>query len=232
MNNEVRPRLNGKGTEFGEAHRKLPPSICFTDIDSMVGIDNGLLKQLANEDETFVEYRTPYSGCVFTAVFDLKVSGSPRLAEALACKKGGSTWAQFLMSRRLGSRMFIVETQKGKPPFKFYEVVNEGDCRERGVLDYIDEDRTHKINEFWIKLNLLTAEEATRQLSKLHEVDVCYLKNGNYDSRKFARYETFAEADKVYKSTVAKFISEKTSALITLRSMNGVLWSLIKSELL
>lgn len=230
MNNEVRPRRDGKGTEFGEAHRKLPSFVCLTDIDSMVGIENDSLSDLTKENETFIEYKPQYSGCIFTAIFELKQSDSAELSEALQCKKGGSIWAQFLMSRRLNCRMFIVEAQKKKAPFKFYEVVAENDCRERGTLDYTTEDRTQKINEFWVNLNLLTQAEAVKQLAKLHEVDVCYLKNGTFVSRKFMRYETIVEADRIYKSTIAKFRKENTSAIVSLRSMNGVNWAMIKNE--
>ena len=64
-----------------------------------------------------------------------------------------------------------------------------------------------------------------------HEVDVCYLDaKGTFLSRKFMRYETIIEADRIYKSTIAKFIKENTSAIISLRSMNGINWSMIKNE--
>lgn len=230
MENEVRPRRDGKGTEFGLAHRDLPRQVCLTDVDSMSGILNETLSDLSHENDTWIEYRPTYGGCNFTAIFEMKQIGSAELTEALQCKRGGSIWAQFLISRRLACRFFIVEADRKKPPFKFYEVIAENEYRERGVLDYTSDDRTQKINEFWIRLNLLTDVEAKKQLSNLHEVEVIYLKNGQYDSRKFMRYETYDEALRIYKATISKFKKEDKKAILSLRSMNGVLWSMVKNE--
>jgi hypothetical protein len=64
------------------------------------------------------------------------------------------------------------------------------------------------------------------------EVDVCYLnENGQYQSRKFERYESFDQAVDIYNKTVNKFKRQKLPALIAIRTHNNGQWTLEKSEL-
>lgn len=61
----------------------------------------------------------------------------------------------------------------------------------------------------------------------MHQVEVIYLKNGMYESRKFAYYLE-DEAEKMYQRTLNKF-KEKGNVLVTLRNETD---SLLKSAIL
>jgi len=69
--------------------------------------------------------------------------------------------------------------------------------------------------------------ELMKSLSKIsHYVEVIYLTNGKYASRKFVHYPV-DEALNMFLRTVNKFKQDKTSALVCLREENH---QLIKSE--
>lgn len=70
--------------------------------------------------------------------------------------------------------------------------------------------------------------ESKKFLSETHYVEVVYLKGGLPILRKFQGY-TEAEASIMYMRTINKFTSEKTKALVCLRTMEH---DLIKSEVL
>jgi hypothetical protein len=53
-------------------------------------------------------------------------------------------------------------------------------------------------------------------------VEVIYLENGKYQSRKWLTYPT-EKAKEVFKATVRKFKKEKTSALVGLRDATDTL---------
>lgn len=50
----VKPRIDGKGSEFGRLHRLLPASCCMFDMDKMID-DSG--NCVNGEDSLFMEYR-------------------------------------------------------------------------------------------------------------------------------------------------------------------------------
>jgi len=60
----------------------------------------------------------------------------------------------------------------------------------------------------------------------LHYVEVVYLKNGQFESRKFAHYPE-EEAARMYTRTINKLKAENKSALVQLREENH---TLIKSD--
>jgi len=70
--------------------------------------------------------------------------------------------------------------------------------------------------------------ESKKSLSETNYVEVVYLKGGLPQSRKFHSYPE-DEASKMYMRTINKLASEKTKAIICLRTGGH---DLIKSELL
>lgn len=179
MENEVRPRRDGKGGDFGLAHRELPPFCGFTDIDlSLTLMGGNLLNGIDQEETTYVEYRT--RNTKFVALFELKQHGSQDLKEALMIVYGSSVWAQYIMAQRLNCRFFIVTVngKKKSPPHDFYEVFSRGNGENYykivGTLDYTTETMKVQINNFWAKLNLITPDEARARvtyLSKKNTID-------------------------------------------------------------
>jgi hypothetical protein len=77
-------------------------------------------------------------------------------------------------------------------------------------------------------ISLQQNTESKKSLSKTHYVEVVYLKGGLPQSRKLQSY-TEEEAARMYMRTINKFTTEKTKALICLRTEEH---DLIKSELL
>lgn len=69
-------------------------------------------------------------------------------------------------------------------------------------------------------------EQMTSHFRTLHYVEVIYLTNGQYTSRKLVHYPV-DEAKIMYARTINKFKEDKKSALICLREENH---QLIKSE--
>ncbi len=66
---------------------------------------------------------------------------------------GTAIYAQKMMSKKLDMRYFIVVATEGKSPFAFYEIGdnidNQADYKYIGTLNYTNENRREKVNEFW-----------------------------------------------------------------------------------
>lgn len=155
MENNVKPRYDGKGSEFGMVHRLLPPKCGMFDIDRMSG-NMQLDIELKNTDTGFVEYRTDFNNAdvTFTALFEIKYKLSESVQKALECNIGSATFAQKKMCEKLRCRYFIVVANFGKQPFVFFELVNDA-ILNHGELNYNDDNKMQKINDFWKKLGLL-----------------------------------------------------------------------------
>jgi len=69
--NKVKPRFDGKGTEFGLMHRDLGPGFLMFDIDRMSAVLEVNL-ELKRENEAFVEYRQYGNAINFIAMFEVK----------------------------------------------------------------------------------------------------------------------------------------------------------------
>lgn len=152
MENQVKPRFDGQGSEFGLVHRKLPQRCAMFDLDRMsaTAVINLELKQ---QDIAFLEYRTNFqdSTIEWRALFEIKFKDSEWVQKAISCGIGTATWAQLKLCERLGARYFIVIANRGIQPFVFYEINYQGDHRIIGELNYNDKntDGIDAINNFW-----------------------------------------------------------------------------------
>jgi hypothetical protein len=154
--NGVKQRFDGKGSEFGNVHRLLPPRCGMFDIDKMKAkavVDLEVTKQ----DIGFIEYRTLWnkSDIKWMALFEIKYMDSDTVKKLMECKLGTATWAQMKLCQQLNMRYFIVIATEGCQPFDFYEVFDTGNYEHVGTLDYGNEDKKGKINEFWTKIGLI-----------------------------------------------------------------------------
>ena len=151
----VKPRFDGKGCEFGDMHRKLPPKCGMFDIDKMSGNFNGTL-ELRKAEVGFIEYRTDWNNteCNFIALFEVKHKYSEEVRKAMECGVGTATFAQKKLAEKIGARYFFVIANDGIQPFEFYEMIDDK-FTLIGKLDYNADNRTEKVNEFWQKIGLL-----------------------------------------------------------------------------
>ena len=152
MSNEVKPRYDHKGSEFGAIHRQLPIKCGMFDIDRM-SATAVINLELKHQDVGFLEYRTDFdnSNITWKALFEIKYKDSQFVQKAIECNIGTATWAQMKMCERLGCRYFIVVANYGKQPFTFYEILDSQKYRLTGELDYIDRytDGKENIIYFW-----------------------------------------------------------------------------------
>lgn len=145
--NGVKPRYDGKGTEFGMMHRDLGPGYLMFDIDAMTA-RLSMDITMRRENEGFVEYRRRRNGIEFIAMFEVKASRTTRALEALD-PNAANSMARLEMARKLNCRLFVVFGTNGVQPFTFYEVnTTTGDAEEVGTLDY-NGDRTKAAIDFW-----------------------------------------------------------------------------------
>lgn len=150
-------------SEFSEAHYDLPGQCGMFDIDIMKGEWLKLDTISGKEETTFVEYRCLKNGdnkfnldrFKPIAIFELKHHGTNRVKDLLDLPEGKSTWAAFMMSKKLDCRFFIVVATNGKNPFYFFEYDKLGNRKKHLTLDYSENNREDKINKFWKKLKLL-----------------------------------------------------------------------------
>jgi len=63
-----------------------------------------------------------------------------------------------------------------------------------------------------------------------YEVEVIYLKEGEYGGRKWMRYPTKEEAEKIFNMTVKKFRRLKVSSMVIFRVTDGKIWTMTKNE--
>lgn len=155
----VKPRFDGKGSEFGLIHRELPRRCGMFDIDRMSATATFNL-ELKKQNIAFIEYRTNFSdsSIEFKALFEVKKNKPDNLLELLNCKTGIPTWAQLQLCKLINARYFLVIATNGKQPFIFYEIFDHGNYTKIGILDYKDKqiDGVNLINNFWKhKLNLI-----------------------------------------------------------------------------
>ena len=148
--NKVKPRYDGKGSEFGAMHRDLGPGMLMFDIDRLSGktsIDIDF--ELRRENEGFVEYRINNETVKFIALFEIKAHKTTRSLEALDLSQANSR-ARAAMAKLLRCRLFVVFATKGKQPFEFYEIdTNANKARKVGILSYDNNNRQEQCQTFW-----------------------------------------------------------------------------------
>jgi hypothetical protein len=153
---EVKPRYDGKGTEFGLIHRELPGYLVMFDIDKMKSTIN---LDLNYENSLWIEGSPNFKNATmqFTAIFDLKYKETERLTdERITMKVGTSLWALRKMAEQLKCRLFLVYQTNGKQPFHFYQADNFGiEWIDRGWLEYNETNKKEKITEFWKKIGII-----------------------------------------------------------------------------
>lgn len=152
---DVKPRYDNGGTEFGLIHRKLPKWCCMFDVDAMKATAN--LDLRLKKDECFFEYETDFknSTITFKAMFEVKYKNSERIKDEMCClKTGSSLWAELQLAERIGCRFFYVIATNGLQPFDFFEYKN-GSFQFVGRLEYDDSNRIIRVNNFWCALNLI-----------------------------------------------------------------------------
>lgn len=158
LENGVKPRYDGGGTEFGKIHRFLGKEFAMFDVDKM-SISITVDLELKNDNELFYEYKTNFNtGKVeFRALFELKYEDTPYVKKALECPLGSPTYAQWMACNRLSAgqknrcRYFIVIAFKGGRPFHFYEIDANGEKQDKGVLNYAwdEDDGKEEVKRFW-----------------------------------------------------------------------------------
>ena len=153
----VKPRFDGKGSEFGDIHRLLPAECGMFDIDRMKG-NITLDIELRKKDTGFIEYRTDFKNLTvnFVALFEIKYKWSEYVIRAMECKIGTATFAQREMCKKLEFYYFIVVADSGRQPFEFFKLDDTG-YETYGCLEYGDdiEERRSAVREFWGILGLL-----------------------------------------------------------------------------
>lgn len=153
--NEVKPRFDGKGSEFGLAHRDLPKKCGMFDVD-MMNAQAVLNLTLRQPDECFFEYNTDFknSEIIVKAMFEIKYKNSCYVEENMKLKVGTSLWAETQIAKKLNCRFFLLIATNGRQPYKVYELIDK-EFVLLGELSYNGQDRKEKINEFWERIGLL-----------------------------------------------------------------------------
>jgi hypothetical protein len=153
---QVKIRYDGKGSEFGDMHRKLPSYCGMFDIDRMSAVATIHL-ELKNQDVGFIEYRTNFedNSIKFVAMFEVKYKDSEHVQKAMQVKTGTSVFAQVKMAETLNCRYFMVIATEGKNPFTFYEHLKDEGFKEIGILDYDNNNKEFMVRRFWNEINLL-----------------------------------------------------------------------------
>jgi hypothetical protein len=146
--NGVKPRFDGKGSEFGLMHRDIGPGYLMFDIDRLsanVQVD----LELRRENEGWVEYRQNGKTIHFVALFEVKKQKTEHTKKALNNEES-STLARNEIARRLECRLFVVFATNGKAPFEFWELDALSEKYEVvGVLNYSAEERASAAQRFW-----------------------------------------------------------------------------------
>lgn len=142
-------RVDGKGSEFGQMHRELPPTYTMFDVDRLKARITYDL-DLKSQDTAFIEYRTNYDTMQieFKALFEIRYKDTDFVRNSMKCEIGKAVWAQVQMCQRLGCRYFYVISTDGKQPFEFYELTNYKPVFV-GKLNYTESDKKEKVNYFW-----------------------------------------------------------------------------------
>lgn len=165
IQNGVKPRFDGKGTEFGKMHRWVGKEYGMTDIDycdmsSIIEVFNKCIETRIDpytENKLFIEYKTIWSKTMtethkpkYNAIFDLKYDFSQNVHDKIKCKVSTSIWLQYEMAKTLQSRFFIVYENKGIQPFDFFEFKDRNKLEYVGTLSYHDDkDGPAKAIDFW-----------------------------------------------------------------------------------
>lgn len=162
MNNGVKQRFDGGGSEFGRIHRLLPTFCTMGDIDSIkVNVDTHICFGFERANEKFIEYRTNLEtgNVTFVAIIENKYKESPKVMEAienLSTVYGTAMYMLLALARQINCRYLIMIGTCGNPPFKILEVDTlTGDVEHVAILDYTKENEQEKIMECWKKLGLL-----------------------------------------------------------------------------
>jgi hypothetical protein len=132
MENQVKPRYDGKGTEFGLRHRDLGSGFLMMDIDRLHAAIEMDVK-LQRENEMFLEYRA-VNGISYAAMYELKHHQTKFSEQALDMSLFVNK-VRLDICKRLGCRCFVVFATNGKQPFSFYELFEDRAILV-GVLDY------------------------------------------------------------------------------------------------
>jgi hypothetical protein len=157
---QVKPRFDGKGSEFGRIHRELGPRFGMFDIDRLSANANFKL-ELKQQDTGFLEYRTNFETgeIAFKAMFEIKYKDSVIVRDAMNFRQGQAVWAQIKMCEKLDCRYFYVISTNGTKPFQFYEYdVSGRNWLDRGQLEYEPDNEKRAVKDFWqTNLNLVRA---------------------------------------------------------------------------
>lgn len=146
--NGVKPRFDGKGSEFGFIHRALGCGYLMFDVDRLSAIVEMDL-ELRRENEGFVEYRQSGRSVRFVALFEIKQQKTAHSLKALDNEES-SSMARNEMARLLGCRLFVVFASEGKAPFEFWELDHcSREYEQVGVLDYEPGLHAAAIQTFW-----------------------------------------------------------------------------------
>jgi hypothetical protein len=146
--NGVKPRYDGRGSEFGLIHRDLGPKYLMFDIDGLTATVETELK-IRRQDEGFVEYRYDGKKVDFIALFEIKAHKTKYSIKAIDPCEINSI-AKIEMARRLGARLFVGFGTNGKQPFDFYEInITTGQPCLVGTLNYKSDNRISKVKSFW-----------------------------------------------------------------------------------
>lgn len=146
--NGVKPRFDGKGSEFGFIHRALGCGYLMFDVDRLSAIVEMDL-ELRRENEGFVEYRQNGRSVRFVALFEIKKEKTKHSIKALDNEES-SSMARNEMARLLGCRLFVVFATDGKAPFEFWELDRGSQQYERaGLLNYRPGEHAAAIQKFW-----------------------------------------------------------------------------------
>lgn len=153
--NEVKPRYDNGGSEFGLMHRQLPVKCGMFDVDTMKASAN-LDLTLRQPNECFFEYNTNFktSEIIIKAMFEIKFKKSNSVLYNMNIKIGTALWAQTEIAKKLDCRFFYVIATEGKSPFAFYEY-KDNTFKCVGILEYNNENKKESVNLFWKKINLL-----------------------------------------------------------------------------
>lgn len=177
MGSEVKQRFDGKGSEFGLVHRKLPGDCAMFDIDHIEA--TATIRLVASrEDYAFIEYKTDFKSYEvrFKALFEIKHMITEHVGNVIKNRTlGVSTFAQINMCKVLKCRYFIVVATNGNQPFTFVEilvddyipcepykdehdktVIGKNKYINHGRLEYTESNKSEAINKFWKeKIHLL-----------------------------------------------------------------------------
>lgn len=233
--NGTRARRKPGESEFCEMHRiDLPKKLYFSDFDSGLFTNNNKIYSFVDEQNTFIEYqKAGWNLCAFKAIFDLKTESE--LEDAKSLQPFGAVWAQWQVAQRLSCRFFLVSYtgRKKEPPYVFWEVMS-GVVRNVGTLEYTENNRREISTNFWVKLGLITKEEAAQHLKVEEgnfEVEAVYLNEKNqYEKRYFNSFPTIKIAEQKYLAGLQTLRASKTNAIMVMRQLKNNMWHLLKSE--